>query len=449
MILMTFGQTPSQAVLVPYALTTIVLFVLVFIPSQAGLISWAGGGWSKWRQRELEIEEWRSADERLRNVYELTSILSATLSYERVLNALLDTSAMGLDDLGGDRMPGIVFLYSPKGKLYVSASRHLQAGDQDIVVSEPAGMLEHTLKNAEPTTGDSVADDPELSKFRSLRSARSLLCVPLRAGFEIFGAVLLASPTRNAFTQNHIELINAVANQAVIALQNARLYQNVQEDKQRIMDAQEETRRQLARELHDGPTQSVSAIAMRLNFTKILVTRQPERAAVELEKLEALARRTAKEIRTMLFALRPLALEAQGLTPALEQYAEKLRETEGIEVHIESSSDERLPSKTEGIVFSIVEEAINNARKHARADNIYVRLYVQQDQLVTEVEDDGRGFDLSSVTKSYEQRGSLGLVNMRERAGLVSGSFTIKSEPGKGTLVTLLVPLSEDERDGD
>jgi signal transduction histidine kinase len=388
----------------------------------------------------------RAALERLQTVYKLASTLSATLSYDRVLEALLDISAMGFQEIDGfaPNSPRMVLLFHTKDQLTVVASRHLTAEDAARTLPGVTGFVSEAMTAAEPTIGGSVARDPELQAFASLAEAQSVLCVPLRAGFESYGAVLFTSSKPQAFSQEHVELIGAFCNQAVIALQNARLYRSLQEEKQRIVDTQEEARRRLARELHDGPTQSVSAIAMRLNFTKLLAKREPAKAAAELEKLEELARRTAKEIRMMLFTLRPVVLETQGLAPALQQYADKMRETEGLPVTIDSDIEDRLPAKVEDIAFSVIEEAVNNARKHARAKSVSVRLRQQRGLFVAEIQDDGRGFDVSSVTKSYDQRGSLGLINMRERAGLLDGNVTIDSTPGQGTTVTLVVPLSSE-----
>ena len=444
MVFLSFGRALPANLLLIYILFTVLLFLLAVLPRTRRGPPQAQDKRYDVQQR-ANVNDLREAHERLKTVYELTRTLSATLNYEHVLNAILDSTIMNLSKSKDDdpQIVRMVLLYSSKRKLEIAASRHLLPHDKALTISDRTGLVRQAITSAEPTISQGVSNDPELQQFTSLAGARSLLCIPLRAAFEIYGVVLLASPQIDAFPAEHVELIAAFCNQAVIALQNARLYQNLEQDRQRIIDTQEEIRRQLARELHDGPTQAVSAIAMRLNFTKLLVTREPTRAAAELEKLEELARKTAKEIRTMLFALRPLALETQGLTAALEQYAEKLKETEGLMVHIDSALDERLPTKTEGIAFSIIEEAVNNARKHAKAENIYIRLRPQQDLLVAEVEDDGRGFDLSSIETHYDQRGSLGLINMKERAALVSGKLTIKSEPGKGTRITLLIPLSD------
>jgi signal transduction histidine kinase len=267
--------------------------------------------------------------------------------------------------------------------------------------------------------------------------------VPLRAGFESYGVAVFGSPEPNVFTPDHLELLTAVASQAIIALQNAQLYKKLQDEKNRIVDIEEDARKKLARDLHDGPTQNVAAIAMRLNYTRTLLKRSPAHAEEEIEKIEDLARRTTKEIRYMLFTLRPLVLETRGLVPALEQYVQKFRETDdAVEIILEAGRiTDRVSKDAQGVIFYIVEEAVGNARKHAQANHIWINLHEDSSQLTAEVRDDGIGFEVQAVQKSYDQRGSLGMVNMTERAALVKGALSVASAPGAGTRVTLVMPL--------
>jgi len=240
-------------------------------------------------------------------------------------------------------------------------------------------------------------------------------------------------------------MLIAVCNQAIVALQNAQLYQSLIEEKERIVTVEEQERKKLARDLHDGPTQSIAAIAMRINYIRMLLERSTDidQTMDELEKVEELARRTTKEIRHMLFTLRPLILESQGLRAAIEQYLTKLSETDKTAFHIEAEPDvdQALEQNAQGVIFYILEEAIGNTRKHSKADNVTVRLYVRQDTFVAEVQDDGAGFDVEGVQSRYDERGSLGMINMYERAELVSGQLSIASAPGKGTRITLRAPL--------
>ncbi len=385
--------------------------------------------------------------EEFKVVYEMASAMSATLNYQRVLETILDISSLGFGDLGlrmGESV-GLVLLYDKDGRLSPASYRNLaSSGDETRRIQGTRGIVGDSIASARATIGEAPANDPELHVFKSLGAAKSMVCVPLRAGFETYGAVLFASVKRNVYRAEHAELLTIFCNQATIALQNASLYQSLREERDKIINKEEEARHKLARDLHDGPTQDVAAIAMRLNFARLLVERDPARARAELERLEDLAHRTVKEIRSMLFTLRPIILEREGLVAALNQYAENLQENDGlpVEIHAERYQD-CLDSETEGVIFAILEESINNARKHAEASIIRVQLRVENDLVVAQVMDDGGGFDVKAVEKDYGSRGSLGLLNLKERAELVGGTLNIESAPGRGTRVTLLVPLPE------
>jgi len=176
----------------------------------------------------------------------------------------------------------------------------------------------------------------------------------------------------------------------------------------------------------------------------------PAAAAKELAKLEDMARRTTKEIRHMLFTLRPLVLESQGLVAALQAMAGKMKETysQTVLVNIDGGLLGQLEMGRQGVIFYIVEEAVNNARKHARAAHIGVRLRSLEEGLaLLEIQDDGVGFDVEAVNRTYDNRGSLGMVNLRERTELVNGLLHIQSAPGKGTRVQVFIPLTEEVAD--
>ncbi|MCL7452469.1 MAG: GAF domain-containing sensor histidine kinase [Anaerolineae bacterium] len=392
-----------------------------------------------------------SADEivphRFRTIYEMASTLSATLNYQRVLEAVLDISRLGFDELGlrmGESV-GLVLLYEQDGYLTPVSHRNLvTAMDEKKRIRGLGGIVGEAIASAQAIIGGPPRLDAELSVYRSLEGCRSMICVPLRAGFETYGAVIFASVKRDAYNAEHGELLTIFCNQATIALQNASLYRSLREERDKIVDKEEEARHKLARDLHDGPTQDVAAIAMRLNFARLLVDRDPLRARAELERLEDLAHRTVKEIRSMLFALRPVILETEGLVAALNQYAENFEDDE-LQIRVEAEGYwDCLQDDVEGVVFAILEEAIKNARKHAQASRISVTLEVTEDLFVARVTDNGRGFEVEEIERNYGTRGSLGMLNLRERAGLIGGTLRVESTVGEGTQVTLLVPLSED-----
>jgi len=195
------------------------------------------------------------------------------------------------------------------------------------------------------------------------------------------------------------------------------------------------------------PTQTIAAIAMRLNYVRLLVNKDPDAASDELRQLEELARKTTREIRQMLFTLRPLILESQGLIAALEQLKNKLSENDPLQIHLDASYDVEasLSNEAKGSVFYIVEEATANVRKHAEATNVWIRLHRRGMTAIVEIEDDGKGFDVAGVEANYADRSSLGLLNLQERARLVGGKTVIRSAADQGTKVTVTIPISVEE----
>jgi signal transduction histidine kinase len=399
------------------------------------------------RRKAEQIDE-----DRQRVLYNLVSELSATLNYQRVLDTALDLSATALSSSSTPAnhlvSAALLFAESETGgpHLRVESARRFTPADMRIESPGTAGLIGEAIDNGQSHLSKSLSKDPEIRRFVALRDCTSACCLPLRNGLDTYGVILFAHPSEDYFTPERQEILDIIGTQAAIAIQNARLYRDLELEKERMMEIQEEARKKLARDLHDGPTQSVAAIAMRINFARTLMERDREAAAEELLKVEDLARRTTQEIRHMLFTLRPLVLESQGLIAALESMAEKMMETFGQNVIIEVDPDV-LPSlemNKQAVIFYIAEEAVNNARKHAQADNIWVRLKpVESDITLLEIVDDGVGFDIGSVDAAYDSLGSLGMVNMRERADLVNGVLNIASADEKGTRVRVVIPLTE------
>jgi signal transduction histidine kinase len=395
-----------------------------------------------------ELQVLRRANERAKAIFEMASTLSATLNYKRVLTTMLDLSMMGLTErVGPDpSLVGMILLFEEEGnfeRLKVHAGRNVPRSDENRVVSGQSGLIARAIYTAEPTIAEQVSNDPILLQFICMQNVRSAICAPLRAGFEIFGVVLFASPNLNYFREEHVQLLTTLCNQGIIALRNAQLYQDLQGEQRKILAKEAEARHKLARELHDGPTQTISAIAMRLNFVRVMLKKEqdPNKVEAEVAKIEDLARRTTQEVRTMLFTLRPVVLETQGLGAALEQYADRLRQTEELNIEVDPGTyDSQLDKEAESVVFSVVEEAVSNIKKHANANRVLVRLRVEADTFSVEIQDDGVGFDPEAIQRRREA-GHLGLLNMQERAELMGGRFSIQSQPGAGTRVRLDIPL--------
>ena len=398
------------------------------------------------RRIRMESERWRA-------LYELTSTLTGTLSYRRVLDSVLDLGYTALNPdpeaETDEKLISAVLLFQGD-RLEVGSARRLTSADMRAKMDAREGILKRVIDEGEAVLTENISFDPELGRMIALRNCTAAYCFPLRSGFHVYGAMLFAHADPNYFNRERTDLLDMIGRQAVIAIQNARLYQDLLEEKERMVEVHEDARKKLARDLHDGPTQSVAAMAMRINLTRRMFNKDQKAAIDELVRIEELAHRTTKEIRHMLFTLRPLILESQGLKAALQSMAEKMRETysQNVVIEVNEKVVDNLEMGKQGVIFYIVEEAVNNARKHAAAANIWVRLKELDPGLsLLEVQDDGMGFDVNAVTEAYDKRGSLGMINLRERTELVNGLLNIQSQPGKGTIVQVYVPLTEEAAD--
>ncbi len=418
---------PSLTTLPMAGIAAVVLLVIAL------LLGFLGRGLTKSRppvQPETAQKVKKGVESgRLRAVSNLISTLTSTLNYKRVIDSALDLSLSALnsdpDAQPDDRLIGAVLLFSKEEALEVASARRFTPADLGIILPGAEGAFAKAIEDGNPVLVTKVAEDAELNRIVALRVCSQVYCFPLRSGFSVYGILVFGHPEPDYFTADRMEVLDILGQQTVIAIQNARLYQDLANERDRIIEAQEEARKKLARDLHDGPTQSVAAIAMRVNMVQRTMVKDPKAAYAqhligqELSRIEELARRTTKEIRHMLFTLRPLALESQGLVAALQAMADKMKETfsQNVIVNVDESLLAQLEMGKQGVIFYIVEEAVNNARKHAKAANIWVRLRSLEEGLtLLEIQDDGVGFDVEAVNRSYDNRGSLGMVNQIGRA---------------------------------
>lgn len=420
------------------------------LPVAALLTSTALAGYLAQHEREAalkqaaaELDDLRRAMAGARLLYQTADALSTTTSYTPVLEAMLEAGVRGLPaSRREDGMPvGMALLFDEQEKrLKVAASRHVDRRDSETRIDGRKGIVAEALQSGNAIVFDKVGEDPELCSYDALTRCHSGVCYPLQAGLEQYGVVVLATPAPRRPSDQHLELMRAFTNQAALALQNAKLYQNLRIEHDQILHNESEMRQKLARDLHDGPTQKVAALVMQLDYIERLMDKNPAEAKLEIAKARATAQQTVKEIRTSLFCLRPLVLETKGLSAALEQYCERLREAENLPITIDAGNfGQELDGNVAATVFAIIDEAVNNARKHANGAPVMVRVSRQGFSLVATITDQGPGFNVAKVIDSYSQGSSLGLQNMRDRAHLIDADLRIDSKPGAGTCVTCAV----------
>jgi len=207
----------------------------------------------------------------------------------------------------------------------------------------------------------------------------------------------------------------------------------------KIIQAQEEERKRVARDIHDGPAQSMANLVVRSEIAeRILEKGRFEEAKEELKSLKEMVRNTLGEVRKIIFDLRPMALDDLGLVPTLRKYVDDFRQRSQIKTELITFGEQRrMPSSIEVVTFRMLQEAMNNAAKHAQATNIQVKLRFSQEHVIGEVADDGVGFDQKKKTGEP----SFGIMGMKERMKLLDGKVDIQSAIGEGTRVTFFIPV--------
>lgn len=210
----------------------------------------------------------------------------------------------------------------------------------------------------------------------------------------------------------------------------------------RIIRAQEEERRKLARDMHDGPAQMLANVVLRAEICEKLLQSDIAQVGGELKSLKLAVRGSLRDIRKIIYDLRPMALDDLGLVPALRRYIDDLKVQMGITVDFSVQGlDRRLPSPIEVGGFRIVQEGLSNVIKHAGVAKVAVRLEFAEAALLVSVVDDGRGFDVDEALKAGGEH--FGLLSMRERVELLSGTWQVESVAGQGTRVAVRLPILE------
>ncbi len=211
-----------------------------------------------------------------------------------------------------------------------------------------------------------------------------------------------------------------------------------------IIKAQEEERKRVAREIHDGPAQSMANIVMRAEFCLKLLDMSPEKVRDELIALQNIVRLSLMDVRKIIFDLRPMVLDDLGLAPAIKRYLSNYKEQYGLQVEfLFFGQQTRLDSSVEVAIFRIVQEMVSNIHKHACAKNSVVKIEMLNNRINIQVRDDGKGFNMNKVMANKEREG-YGLIGMRERVQLLNGDINIVSAPGKGTSISISIPLDND-----
>ncbi|MGE5577405.1 MAG: sensor histidine kinase [Syntrophothermus sp.] len=210
----------------------------------------------------------------------------------------------------------------------------------------------------------------------------------------------------------------------------------------RIIMAQEEERKRVSREIHDGPAQAMANVVLHAEICEKLYDSGRPGLKEELTLLKNLVKESLSELRQIIFDLRPMTLDDLGLVPTLHRYLEKYQQAGDFAVVLNIKGREaRLGASAEVALFRLVQEALQNVKKHARASQVKITLEYSSAQVVVVIEDNGVGFDVAKIRREAAGKESFGLLSMRERVELLNGSFQIKAAPSSGTRIVASIPF--------
>ncbi|HSJ51690.1 MAG TPA: GAF domain-containing sensor histidine kinase [Actinomycetota bacterium] len=256
--------------------------------------------------------------------------------------------------------------------------------------------------------------------------------VPVRHEGELLGALSITKTTSDPVTPTEEKLLSDLAHQAGLVLRNARLVEDLRASRQRLVTAQDEERRRLERNIHDGAQQQLVALQVKQRLAEQVAERDPAKAIELLRQLQVETGQALQDLRDLARGIYPPLLADQGLPEALEAQARKAT----VLVEVRSEGVGRYPQEVEATVYFCCLEAIQNAAKYAEASSVRITLEATDGGLRFEVADDGRGFDPIAT------RWGAGLQNMIDRLEAIGGSFHMAAAPGEGTRVAGRIPIA-------
>ena len=427
---MTVGTRQSRPV------TSEVLSLLAAIGQQVGMAVENARLYEAEQERREEAEGRRRVAEGMR---EILAILNSRQSLHEILSFIATQTCRLLHS------EAAAILRLEDDLLRIQASCGLEADHVSQIVvplgTAAAGralaerrpvIVPDLSVQVEPERRVEIPPEPYWTPLQQLvKGYRAVLAVPLIVKEEAYGAISLYYGEPREFSEEEVRLATSVADQVALAIENARLRE------QAGQAAAMEERGRLARELHDSVTQSLYSVTMYTEAAARLMTSGQEPSAAEyLRDARDTAQEALREMRLMIYQLRPPLLEKGGLAVALQVRLDAVERRGGIHAELTVQGEDRLPPAIQGELHQIAQEALNNALKHARARQVHVRLNFGDTATLLEIEDDGVGFALASV----QHGGGLGIPGMKERVQRIAGRLAIESTPGQGTRVSVEVP---------
>lgn len=334
------------------------------------------------------------------------------------------------------------FLPATRGADASEAPGLRSAGADPVLLStfrENGGAwnVEEVLREQRPILTNRPSGDRSLPEGLAAKlGLRNLAAAPMMVRATPVGVIYVANRRDKRLSNTDRQLLELVATQAAPVVENALLWERLREA------AASEERLRIARDLHDNFLQTLAAMKLQLERTKIVIQKDTTRALECVERVHQVATRGLAEVRSYLSELRLMGPEPSRFREAITRCAEEAGGRGSFKIHLDIHGlDEAMPPEVALAAFQILRELLNNAVAHSKAEHVSVRVAAEDGKLVMEVEDDGIGFDVARVRAEKASQGHLGLIGVEERARQSDGTFTIASKPGKGTRATAALGL--------
>jgi signal transduction histidine kinase len=380
--------------------------------------------------RQLEIE---------RSVHAVVKEITSELELNRILPKVIQIA----EELVGAN-GGVVALWDEERNVITYPYLHnLPWKLANVTVPRGEGLAGEVMATGCPAVIEDYRTYPRAVPAFVEAGVLSVAAVPIVSSDRIFGALAVVNIGKSkSFLDRDVAILTGIGRQAGIAVENAYLYGNLRFYARRMTQAQENERKRIARELHDDTIQSLIALSRRL---EALATSDEQLSQATTQRVRELWEQTddmIQRVRRFSQNLRPSILDDLGLLPALDELTTDLNRQVGLQAEFQvSGARRRLSSEVELTLFRVAQEALSNIRRHAEATKVVTSVELTDSALYMTVRDNGIGFKPRTLTEDLTHEDRLGVIGMHERVRLLGGTLLIESEPGRGTEVSVQVPL--------
>jgi signal transduction histidine kinase len=403
-------------------------------------------------ERELETQILRRHHQLL-TLSHISGAVSGLYDLDTILKTALDNVLELINsDIGG------ILLFDEETN---TLSYHVQRGLSAKYVEETHVSLGESIAgqaavSGEPIIVEDISKDPRITRpdLVLAEGLKGFVSIPLKAKDKVTGVMNIASHMENRFATDDVSLLKSIGDYLGTAIEQARLYDRLAQAGERYrallqhaLTAQEQERKRIARELHDETSQAITSLTLNLQAIMTIAEMKGIGDADFIEKVKvthSFAVHAGHEIVRLMKELRPSLLDELGMAAAIHRYAKDTLQSQGIDVAAKFKGTEgRFPPEVEVTLFRVAQGLIGNILEHSEAKNTLIKLECDEKECMLYIEDDGKGFDVKTLTRVDPSGRGAGLFTLKERVSLAGGHCHIDSKPGQGTKVTVKVPLTE------